>query len=62
MPSFHLKLGLILRDINGRTSMDIDIPIISSSHAEAKYELLLETGVLGGSVSVSLLERPLYAP
>ncbi len=55
-------IGLMLRDINGRMSMDIDIPIISLSHAKAKYELLLETGVLGGSVSVSLLERPLYAP
>jgi hypothetical protein len=42
--------------------MDIDILIISLSHVEAKYELLPETGALGGSVSVSLLGRPLYAP
>ncbi len=41
--------------------MNIDIPLISSSHTEAKNELSREIGVLGGSDSVSMLERPLYA-
>ncbi len=42
----------LLKDINGRTSMDADIPLISLSHVEAKNELSHETGVLGISLCI----------
>ena len=49
------------KDINERTTMDVDIPHISLSCANARYELSHKARGFGESVSISLVERPLYA-
>ena len=51
----------ISEGINERTTMDIDIPQVSSSYAIARHELSHETRGFGESVSLSMVERSLSA-